>query len=60
MSLQKLIAVFLVSLNLVISRADISLTLSAANQFEGYDYPKPRTPFITGNVRFSDPETTPR
>lgn len=54
MSLQKVIAVLLISLNLVISRADISLKLSASNQFEGYDYPKPRTPFITGD------ETTPR
>lgn len=58
--LQKLIAVILVTLNIVIIRADISLKLSAANQFEGYNYPKPRTPFITGNLKSYEPETTSR
>lgn len=58
--LQKLIAILIVTLNIVIIRADISLKLSAANQFEGYSYPKPRTPFLTGNFKSYEPETTPR
>lgn len=57
---QKLIAVLIVTLNIVIIRADISLKLSAANQFEGYSYPKPKTPFFTGNLKNFEPETTTR
>lgn len=57
---QKLIAVLIVTLNIVICRADISLKLSAANQFEGYSYPRPSNPFITGNFKSFEPETTPR
>lgn len=47
----------------MISSADISLKLSAANQFEGYgySYPKPRIPFITGNFKTNFAvDTTPR
>lgn len=58
--LQKLEAVLIVTLNIVIIQADISLKLAAANQFEGYSYPKPKTPFITGNFKNYEPETTPR
>jgi hypothetical protein len=61
--------------NVAICSADISLTLASANTFdgyeksakdpaEGYNYPKPKIPFITGKsvpppVTYLPPETTP-
>lgn len=58
-SLQKLITFMFVVLHVVICNADISLTLAAANQFEGYSYPKPKTPFITGSLKTPPPEYLP-